>query len=88
MTPLATGLSTIESVSVFVMICAIIFAYNHFPRVPTGGRGISLSLSESGTDPLSQYTCGTDCIVCPRCETETNSAYRYCSNCTSRLWIR
>lgn len=88
MTPLATELLMIEFVSVFVMICAIIFAYNHFPRVPTGGRGISLSLRESGTDPLSQYTCGTDCIVCPRCETETNSAYRYCSNCTSRLWIR
>jgi hypothetical protein len=83
MIPFSTGLSTTESVCLFVVLCATVFAYCHFPRVPAGRRGILLEGVD--IDPFSQRTCESGCVVCPRCETENSSVHIYCSNCVSRL---
>lgn len=85
MTPPAAELSPIESVGVFVMFWAILYAYYHYPRVPAGGRGIALSGSVHETVPRA---CGPGCVVCPRCDAENEGGYRYCSNCVGRLWGR
>lgn len=78
-------LSAIESSSVFVMLCAVLFVYYHYPQVLAGGRGVPL------TGPLNEFTLlqhasGLDSVVCPHCGVENSSAYTYCSNCVAKLW--
>ena len=76
-------LSTIESIGMFIVFGAIMFGYSHLPRLPAGGRGISLK--DINTNQPAQHTNRSGRTVCPRCRTGNGSVYTCCSNCVDRL---
>lgn len=79
-----TGLSTLESVALLVVVAAAVYLYYHGPRVPTAGMGTPLSGPTDGSSPTSR-ACGPDCVVCPQCGAENAAAYVYCRRCLRRL---
>ena len=81
------GLSMIESMGLFVLLCVLLFVCYQYPDIAAGGR--SSALVDSLPEPSSQqHTCGSNCIQCPDCGAENDSAYPYCATCAGRVWRR
>jgi hypothetical protein len=63
------GLSTNESMGLFVLLCVILFVYYQYPDIAAGGR--SSALVDSLSEPSSQqHTRESNCVQCPDCGAE------------------
>ena len=63
------GLSTNESMGLFVLLCVILFIYYQYPDIAAGGR--SSALVDSLPEPSSQqHTRESNCVRCPDCGAE------------------
>ena len=66
------GLSTNESMGLFILLCVILFGYYQYPDIAAGGRSSALvdSLPEPGSQ---QHTRESNRVRCPDCGAENNS---------------
>ena len=82
-----SDLSTIESMGLYVLLSLLLVVCYQYPDISPGGR--SSALVDSLPEPSSQqHTCGSNCIQCPDCGAENDSAYLYCATCAGRVWKR